>query len=179
MLRILVPQAVTAMMPAVVSQLVVLLKDTALGYIIAYNDLLNAGLRVVPRQLRQHHPVRDRRRCRLHSHQPRPRLLRDLTGAPEPPCPQERGSHAHRRHRHSARRRNGPRTTARLRRAYGAGSARRRVLPAPFHIRLHTLRTAGGRPAAAQERARRGRISFAPSCGVGAPVASQFADDSD
>jgi glutamate transport system permease protein len=47
MLRILVPQAVTAMMPAVISQLVVLLKDTALGYIIAYNDLLNAGLRVV------------------------------------------------------------------------------------------------------------------------------------
>ncbi len=45
MLRILMPQAVTAMMPAVVSQLVVLLKDTALGYIIAYNDLLNAGLR--------------------------------------------------------------------------------------------------------------------------------------
>lgn len=48
MLRILVPQAVTAMMPAVVSQLVVLLKDTSLGYIIAYNDLLNAGVRVVP-----------------------------------------------------------------------------------------------------------------------------------
>lgn len=48
LLRILVPQAVTAMMPAVVSQLVVLLKDTALGFIIAYNDLLNAGLRVVP-----------------------------------------------------------------------------------------------------------------------------------
>jgi glutamate transport system permease protein len=47
MLRILVPQAVTAMMPAVVSQLVVLLKDTALGYIVAYNDLLNAGLRTV------------------------------------------------------------------------------------------------------------------------------------
>lgn len=47
MLRILVPQAVTAMMPAVVSQLVVLLKDTALGYIVAYNDLLNAGVRQV------------------------------------------------------------------------------------------------------------------------------------
>jgi len=47
MLRVLVPQAVTAMMPAVISQLVVLLKDTALGYIIAYNDLLNSGLRVV------------------------------------------------------------------------------------------------------------------------------------
>jgi glutamate transport system permease protein len=48
MLRILVPQAVTAMMPAVISQLVVLLKDTALGYIIAYDDVLNAGLRVIP-----------------------------------------------------------------------------------------------------------------------------------
>lgn len=47
MLRILVPQAVTAMMPAVVSQLVVLLKDTALGYIVAYNELLDAGVRVV------------------------------------------------------------------------------------------------------------------------------------
>jgi glutamate transport system permease protein len=36
------------MMPAVISQLVVLLKDTALGYIIAYPDLLSAGLRVIP-----------------------------------------------------------------------------------------------------------------------------------
>lgn len=47
MMRILVPQALTAMMPAVVSQFVVLLKDTSLGYIISYNDLLNAGVRVV------------------------------------------------------------------------------------------------------------------------------------
>jgi glutamate transport system permease protein len=36
---ILVPQAITAMMPAIVSQLVVLLKDTALGTIIAYDNL--------------------------------------------------------------------------------------------------------------------------------------------
>jgi glutamate transport system permease protein len=36
---ILVPQAITAMMPAIVSQLVVLLKDTALGTIIAYGNL--------------------------------------------------------------------------------------------------------------------------------------------
>ncbi|WP_106398178.1 amino acid ABC transporter permease [Actinocorallia populi] len=45
---ILLPQAVTAMLPAIVSQMIVLLKDTALGYIIAYEDLLNAGFRVVP-----------------------------------------------------------------------------------------------------------------------------------
>lgn len=37
------PQAVTAMLPALVSQLVVILKDTALGSIITYNDLLLQG----------------------------------------------------------------------------------------------------------------------------------------
>jgi len=45
---ILIPQAITAMMPAIVSQLVVLLKDTALGYIIAYQDLLNMGFVILP-----------------------------------------------------------------------------------------------------------------------------------
>jgi glutamate transport system permease protein len=45
---VLLPQAVTAMMPAIVSQLVVLLKDTALGYIIAYVDLLNYGFKILP-----------------------------------------------------------------------------------------------------------------------------------
>lgn len=39
---ILLPQAVTAMLPALVSQLVVILKDTALGYIITYPELLSA-----------------------------------------------------------------------------------------------------------------------------------------
>jgi glutamate transport system permease protein len=47
---ILVPQATTAMMPAIVSQLVVLLKDSALGWIISYEDLLNAGYRLLPAQ---------------------------------------------------------------------------------------------------------------------------------
>jgi glutamate transport system permease protein len=42
---VLVPQATTAMMPAIVSQMVVLLKDTALGWIIGYEDLLNNGLK--------------------------------------------------------------------------------------------------------------------------------------
>ncbi|GAB3677922.1 amino acid ABC transporter permease [Actinocorallia lasiicapitis] len=45
---ILLPQAVRAMLPAVVSQLVVLLKDTALGFIIAFEDLLNSGFRQIP-----------------------------------------------------------------------------------------------------------------------------------
>lgn len=45
---VLIPQAITAMMPAIVGQMVVLLKDSALGWIIAYEDLLNAGLRLIP-----------------------------------------------------------------------------------------------------------------------------------
>lgn len=45
---ILIPQGVTAMMPAIVSQLIVLLKDSALGWIIAYEDLLNAGIKTIP-----------------------------------------------------------------------------------------------------------------------------------
>ncbi|SDG16608.1 glutamate transport system permease protein [Sinosporangium album] len=45
---ILLPQATTAMMPALVSQMVIALKDSALGYIIAYEDLLNTGFRQLP-----------------------------------------------------------------------------------------------------------------------------------
>lgn len=37
---VLLPQAIRSMLPAIVSQLVVLLKDTALGFIITYNELL-------------------------------------------------------------------------------------------------------------------------------------------
>lgn len=41
MLLVVVPQAVRRMAPALVSQLVTLLKDTALGYVITYKDLLS------------------------------------------------------------------------------------------------------------------------------------------
>ena len=40
MLFVVIPQAVRRMVPAVVSQLVTLLKDTSLGFIITYDDLL-------------------------------------------------------------------------------------------------------------------------------------------
>jgi glutamate transport system permease protein len=43
MRTILLPQAVTAMLPSLLSQLVVILKDTALGYIIAYSELIRGG----------------------------------------------------------------------------------------------------------------------------------------
>ncbi|GAA3234730.1 amino acid ABC transporter permease [Actinocorallia longicatena] len=46
MVHVMLPQAVTAMMPAIVAQLVVLLKDTALGFIVAYEDLLYRGVNV-------------------------------------------------------------------------------------------------------------------------------------
>lgn len=40
---ILLPQAITAMMPALISQLVVVIKDTALGYNVLYHELLYDG----------------------------------------------------------------------------------------------------------------------------------------
>jgi glutamate transport system permease protein len=40
MVQVLLPQAVRSMLPSIVSQLVVLLKDTALGFILTYNELL-------------------------------------------------------------------------------------------------------------------------------------------
>ncbi|WP_432986950.1 amino acid ABC transporter permease [Dactylosporangium sp. CA-233914] len=43
MFSILLPQAIRAMLPAIVSQLVVLLKDTALGFIIQLPELLYVG----------------------------------------------------------------------------------------------------------------------------------------
>ncbi|MFD6533369.1 amino acid ABC transporter permease [Streptomyces sp. NPDC060184] len=40
---VLAPQAVRAMMPTIISQLVVALKDTSLGYLITYEEFLHAG----------------------------------------------------------------------------------------------------------------------------------------
>lgn len=40
---IMLPQAITAMLPSMLSQLVVILKDSALGYMISYNELLRSG----------------------------------------------------------------------------------------------------------------------------------------
>ena len=40
MRQVLLPQAVRSMLPSIISQLVVLLKDTALGFIVTYNELL-------------------------------------------------------------------------------------------------------------------------------------------
>ncbi|MDQ0993849.1 amino acid ABC transporter permease [Streptomyces sp. V3I7] len=43
MTHVLVPQALRAMLPAIISQLVVALKDTSLGYLITYEEFLHAG----------------------------------------------------------------------------------------------------------------------------------------
>ena len=43
MLLILVPQAVRSMLPAIIGQMVVTLKDTSLGYVITYGELLYIG----------------------------------------------------------------------------------------------------------------------------------------
>ncbi|MBA0051924.1 amino acid ABC transporter permease [Streptomyces sp. AJS327] len=43
MLTVLLPQAVRSMLPTIISQLVVTLKDTSLGFVITYEELLRAG----------------------------------------------------------------------------------------------------------------------------------------
>jgi glutamate transport system permease protein len=43
MATVLLPQAVRAMLPTIVSQLVVTLKDTSLGFVVTYEELLYAG----------------------------------------------------------------------------------------------------------------------------------------
>ncbi len=43
---ILLPQAVRRMLPSLVSQIVVLLKDTSLGYIVGYVELLRVGRQI-------------------------------------------------------------------------------------------------------------------------------------
>lgn len=43
MLRILLPQAYRIMLPALISQLVVVLKDTALGFIITYGEVMRTA----------------------------------------------------------------------------------------------------------------------------------------
>jgi glutamate transport system permease protein len=44
---VLIPQAVRRMLPALISQLVTLLKDTSLGFVIAYVELLRTGRNIV------------------------------------------------------------------------------------------------------------------------------------
>ncbi|MFJ8310284.1 MULTISPECIES: amino acid ABC transporter permease [unclassified Streptomyces] len=43
MTYVLVPQGIRAMLPTIISQLVVALKDTSLGYLITYEEFLHAG----------------------------------------------------------------------------------------------------------------------------------------
>jgi glutamate transport system permease protein len=56
MTSVLLPQALTAMLPTVISQLVVLLKDTALGFIIQYQELLYQG-RFIGSQIQLDSPI--------------------------------------------------------------------------------------------------------------------------
>jgi glutamate transport system permease protein len=56
MTLVLLPQALTAMLPSVISQLVVLLKDTALGFIIQYQELLYQG-RFIGSQIQLDSPI--------------------------------------------------------------------------------------------------------------------------
>lgn len=46
MVKVLLPQAVAAMLPALIAQMVIALKDSALGYIIGYVEFVRSGIQV-------------------------------------------------------------------------------------------------------------------------------------
>ena len=77
MRMILVPQSVRIMLPAIVSQMVVLLKDSALGFIVAYPELLRSGRRIYT-NIGNVIPTAIVDRGDLHHHQPRAHGRRDL-----------------------------------------------------------------------------------------------------
>jgi glutamate transport system permease protein len=56
MTTVLLPQAIRSMLPTIISQLVVLLKDTALGFIIGYQELLYQG-RFIGSQIQLDSPI--------------------------------------------------------------------------------------------------------------------------
>ena len=80
MTNVLLPQAVTAMLPAIVSQLVVIVKDTALGGVmIGFTELLNTRGTLAANYANLVHELR-RGGGHLHRAQLHPHQLRELAG---------------------------------------------------------------------------------------------------
>ena len=78
---VLLPQAVKIMLPAIISQCVVALKDTSLGHVILAPGLTAVG-KPIYLQFQNQVPTADRRRRHVHHGEPDPDLARDL-GAEE------------------------------------------------------------------------------------------------
>ena len=81
MRSILLPQAITSMLPVLISQLVVVLKDTAIGYQITFVEMVRQG---TERRfgLRQLHPGTDRHRAPDDQRQLHVVVVRGVAGAP-------------------------------------------------------------------------------------------------
>ena len=105
MRSILLPQAVTSMLPVLISQLVVALKDTAIGYVITFLEMVRQGV-----QLGAAYgnllPALDRHRDPDDQRQLRTVVVRDLAGRPAAPlasCPDTAGGRGHRAGRRARR----------------------------------------------------------------------------
>ena len=70
MRSILLPQAVTSMLPVLISQLVVVLKDSAIGYVITFLEMVRQGIQLgaaygnLPSGLDRHRATDDQRQLR-------------------------------------------------------------------------------------------------------------------
>lgn len=90
---VLAPQAVRAMLPAIISQLVVALKDTSLGYLITYEEFLHSRQthRVQPRLRSSLHPRGDGDLADLHRDVHAALLVRQLGGQAGAAQPEDEG----------------------------------------------------------------------------------------
>ncbi len=107
---ILLPQAVTAMLPAIVSQLVVIVKDTALGgAVLTFPELRRLGEHDERLLRRQHHRVVHGGGRHLHRHQLLADLVRELARRPAAAAQEVDRRGARRPGHHGHRRRRGNR----------------------------------------------------------------------
>ena len=79
MRSILLPQAITSMLPVLISQMVVVLKDTAIGYQITFLEMVRQGTQR-RRGVRQLHPRADRDRGADDQRQLHAVVVRDVAG---------------------------------------------------------------------------------------------------
>ena len=100
MRSILLPQAVTSMLPVLISQMVVVLKDTAIGYQITFLEMVRQGTQVGA-CVRQLPPRADRHRGVDDQRQLRAVVLRGVAGGPDAAVPPRSGTAACRPARHA------------------------------------------------------------------------------
>ncbi len=108
MRSILLPQAITSMLPVLISQLVVVLKDTAIGYQITFLEMVRQGTQVGS-AYGNYIPALIVIAVLMIAVNFALSLVRGVAGGPDAAIPSHPGAHAHRPARHAGHVRRGRR----------------------------------------------------------------------